>query len=245
MIQPRFTIIDETSKRLDLAQRRESKFAVRNADIAMIRRILESNASRLVHNESVSTVRSVYYDDFQLSAGNANIDGLGIRRKLRLRWYDTMVPGTEAFLEIKWRNNRITGKHRMKIQSDCPLGELSYREWNNALMKSVSPEYIVDLLANPEPTLLVEYKREHFASHDGNLRMTIDYDLVFYDQTGKRAVTTSHPNRFSDLIVIEGKTPIGLECEIKKMMFPIKLRATRCSKYVYGLKTIGLIPVQA
>ncbi len=39
-----------------------------------------------------------------------------------------------------------------------------------------------------EPTVLVEYKREHFIA--GDLRLTIDYDLAFYDQTGKQFLST-------------------------------------------------------
>jgi VTC domain len=110
-----FTVLDQTEKRLDLAERREVKFVLTGSDIGTLRRVLETNTRRQIHNHEVSTVRSVYFDDARLSACQANLDGLGIRRKLRLRWYDQLMPGHEGYLEIKWRNNRVTGKHRMHV----------------------------------------------------------------------------------------------------------------------------------
>ena len=239
---PNFEIKDETSSRSDLAARRETKFALQHADIKKLRQQLERTGHSLVHNHRVSVVRSVYFDDVKLSAGRANIDGLGQRRKLRLRWYDLMAPGHDAFVEVKWRNNRVTGKYRMKLRSDQPICELSYRQIIHALLASVAPTYLPVLLAYPEPVLLVEYKREHFSSFDNRLRLTIDYDLTFYDQTGKRSISTSFPHRMSDFIVLEGKTPVDATHELRDMLAPLPLKATRCSKYVHGLNRIGLLP---
>ena len=62
-----FNVIGEDASRKDLAVRRETKFILPNADVGKFRRLLEGNGRRLVHNEPVSTVRSVYFDDPSLS----------------------------------------------------------------------------------------------------------------------------------------------------------------------------------
>lgn len=242
-IAPLFKIQDETSSRSDLAARQETKFALHHADIKKLRRQLEGTGHRLVHNQQVSVVRSVYFDDSKLSAGHANLNGLGRRRKLRMRWYDSLGPGNDAYLEVKWRNNRITGKHRLKLHCDQRLSDLTYKQLGRSLMESVSPTFVPILLAYPDPVLLVEYKREHFSSADKRLRITLDYDLTFYDQTGKRSISTSFPHRMADFLVVEGKTPVGAERELREMLAPLPLKASRCSKYVHGLRNIGLIPV--
>ncbi|MDA7977545.1 MAG: polyphosphate polymerase domain-containing protein [Pirellulales bacterium] len=232
--------MDTGETRTDLARRREVKYALPQMDIGKLRRLLEVNCQRLIHSGQVSVVRSIYFDDSRLSACRANLDGLGLRRKLRIRWYDTPMPGTKFFAEIKWRDNRATGKHRMQMCSDKPLAELSYEEIRRGLVDSI-PEYLAaDAARYHEPVVVVEYKREHFASSDG-LRITLDYDLRFYDQFAKRMISLTFPKPLEGFIVLEGKTPLGRESELRQWFHPLTPRATRCSKYVYGCREIGII----
>jgi hypothetical protein len=92
-----------------------------------------------------------------------------------------------------------------------------------------------------EPTVLVKYHREHFTSADGALRATVDYDVCYFDQTGKQFITTSFGRRHEGLVVLEGKTPVGRERELRKLVHPLGARVGRCSKYVYGCQMLGLI----
>lgn len=239
---PRFTIIDEGNARQDLVQRREMKFTLAAADIGKLRTLLSTSGKRLIHNETISKVRSIYFDDARLSACRANLDGIGQRSKLRLRWYDSMSPSTDFYVEVKWRDNRVTGKHRLQMTSDTPLSELSYREIAGGLARTLPTGYQRFLAMYDRPVVTVEYSREHFASREGAMRMTLDYDLTYYDQTGKHRVNTSFPLRLGGLIVIEAKTQIGQEREVREMLFPLSYRASRCSKYVMGCRKIGLIP---
>jgi hypothetical protein len=92
-----------------------------------------------------------------------------------------------------------------------------------------------------EPIVIVEYHREHFASMDKRLRVTLDYDMTFYDQTGKTRISTAFPSKRPDLVVIEGKTAIGDEQSLRALFHPMRLKLSRCSKYVHGCKTLELI----
>ncbi len=238
---PPLRVVDWGSTRRDLASRRETKYALSYADVGRLRGLFEVNCHRRIYNRSVSAVRSIYFDDAQLSACRDNLDGLGRRRKVRLRWYDSMQPGDTFFFEIKWRQGRVTGKHRLELASEQPLGQLTYKQIVAGLERIIPPELLGDVLLCCEPTVLVEYQREHFASDDGALRVTLDYDITFYDQTGKSRISTSFPCRLERLVVIEGKTPIGREIELPQLFYPFRVRATRCSKYVQGCRALGLI----
>ena len=119
-----FELIDDGTTRHDLTSRREIKYALVDTDVGKLRRLLEANCRRLIHNDEISVVRSIYFDDACLSSCRANLDGLGARRKLRLRWYDSLRPGTKFFVEIKWRDNRVTGKHRLEIRSEESIDTL-------------------------------------------------------------------------------------------------------------------------
>ena len=70
-----------------------------------------------------------------------------------------------------------------------------------------------------EPIVIVQYNREHFATDDG-LRLTLDYDLSYYDQTGRSMISTTFPNRLEGLLVLEGKTPVGREGELRRWLHP-------------------------
>jgi hypothetical protein len=240
-----FKILGSQTTRSDLASRREVKFALPGADLGKLRNILDVNCRRLVHNDPISTVRSIYFDDVRLSACRANLAGVGRRQKLRLRWYDSLNPGKDLFFEIKWRDNRVTGKHRLQLQASTPLAEMSYRQITDGLIAALPAQHVDQVLRCSEPTAIVEYRREHFVSFDGALRITLDYDLAFYNQTGKTIVNTSFPHRLPDLVVVEGKTPVGRERELKQLLYPLSLRVGRCSKYVHGCRLLGLIPFAA
>ena len=236
-----FEVIDAGAARADLKKRRELKFTLPQADIQKLRVLLEGNARRQIHNHQVSTVCSVYFDDPQLSTCRANLDGLGRRNKVRLRWYDLPRPECEFFFEIKWRENRVTGKHRFQVRSHGPIHTLSYRTILENLSAAL-PERCQSILARyREPAVLVRYQREHFVSHDRALRATVDYDIRYFDQTGKRFITTSFGRRHEGLIVLEGKTPVGREHELRRLLHPLRARVGRCSKYVYGCQLLGLV----
>jgi len=168
------------------------------------------------------------------------LDGQRRRRKLRLRWYDSLQPGPDFYLEVKWRDNRVTGKHRLQMRSSEPLSSLSYHGIRQRLEGLVPEPLQRDLLRFSEPILIVQYQREHFATDDG-LRITLDYGITYYDQRGKHRISTAFPRRLEGLIVLEGKTPVGREAELRRWLHPFAPRATRCSKYVHGCSLLGHI----
>lgn len=235
-------LIGEDASRKDLAVRRETKYILPNADVGKFRRLMETNGRRLTHNESISTVRSIYFDDVLLSDCQANLSGISHRKKVRLRWYDSLTPGEVLFFEIKWRNNRATGKHRLELRSKENLSKLTYRHIYDQLIDILPPQHVASLLNRSDPVVIVEYQREHFASADGLLRVTLDYGLAFYDQTGKRSISTSFPFRMPELLVMEVKGPEENLREVKELLHPFTPRMGPCSKYVHGCCHLGLVP---
>lgn len=233
-------LLNQDEERVDLASRSEIKYVLEGVDVGKLRSLLATNCRRVVHNSERSAVRSIYFDDANLSACRANLDGLGRRRKLRIRWYDSLLPGQDFFLEVKWRDNRVTGKHRMQIRSDKPLHEMSYRQIHRCLEETVPQHIVRDVVQYCDPIVIVQYDREHFVTHDG-LRITLDYGLTYYDQTAASRVSLRFPQRLERLVVVEGKTPVGRESELRAWLHPLSLRAGKCSKYVHGCCRIGLI----
>ncbi|HAB13630.1 MAG TPA: hypothetical protein DCE47_18280 [Planctomycetaceae bacterium] len=239
--QSTFCLVEGDGPREDLVSRQEVKYVAAHTDIATLRKLLETNGRRLVYNKPVSTVRSIYFDDVQLSSCHANLGGIGRRQKVRVRWYDSLVPQENVFLEVKWRNNQITGKHRHALQTRQPLADLDYRKITDDLIDVLPPARVGDLLESHDPIVIVEYKREHFEARDASVRMTLDYDLVFYDQTGKRSLSTAFPQPMPDTVIVEGKTPPGGQQDVCDFLYPLTPRISPFSKYYHACRHLGLI----
>lgn len=234
-------VMANESSRSDLASRREVKFLFPQTDVVKLRRLIEGNGRRVVHQGPVSEVRSIYFDSPRLTACYANLSGVSQRRKTRLRWYDALVPGTEAYFEIKWRDNQLTGKHRLQMAASPPFSECSYSQIVSGLLEALPADYVGRFLAGCDPVAIVEYRREHFVSHDGALRATLDFDLAFYDQTGKQRINTTFARRLPGMVVLEVKAAPARVVELRELLFPLNPRVGRCSKYVHACRALGLI----
>jgi hypothetical protein len=236
----RLRLLDSPTDDGVTAQRAEIKFALRQSDIGKVRNILEVNCRRIVYNRVVSEVNSIYFDNCLMTGAQENLGGADRRTKLRLRWYDLPLPGTRAFLEVKRRHGRMIGKDRMAIDSQVPLAELTYDEIRTGLCEILPPRFGELLMLRPEAVLVNSYRREHFAVPGSPTRITIDYDIVSYAQSGYARPHRHFGVPLGDLIVIEGKAPRGSETELRGILYPLKLRVTRCSKYVQGCQALGL-----
>ena len=87
--------------------------------------------------------------------------------------------------------------------------------------------------------MIVEYCREHFVTEDKEVRMTLDYNLAWYDQMGRQSVSTEFPVRMEGFAVVEGKLRPGNEARLQDVLHPFVPRANRCSKYVHGCQLLG------
>jgi len=234
-------VSDIGAVRPDLTQRQELKFAPAHRDVGTLRSLLEMNGRRAVYHRPIAVVRSVYFDDPRFSACNANLEGLARRRKLRLRWYDRPLPLNEAYLEIKWRDNRVTGKHRLRIVADEAFWQRPLVEIHARLLAVVPGYFRPVMLQYSEPTVLVEYQREHFVSPDRKLRATLDYGAVYYQQCGLRRISTRFGRRHEGFVIVEGKAPVGEVEALRPFLAPLVRRPIRCSKYVYGCQMLELV----
>ena len=122
-------------------------------------------------------VHSVYFDSPGLGFFWEKVEGLRIRRKIRLRRYGT---GTDGFVEIKQRVDRTVQKRRARMPiSD--LGGLCGRDLQGILMNQHADDPVLAEVAimtarfRLRPVMSVTYRRQaNFGLHDPGLRVTFD-----------------------------------------------------------------------
>jgi hypothetical protein len=240
--EPPFQLTEISSVDPTFAGRREIKYVLDRSNLDLARELMESRFERVVFNRPVSVVRSIYFDTEKLATCHANLDGVGRRNKVRLRWYDQPLPDQQVYFEVKWRRSLVTGKFRTPLTLQRPLADVSYQELRRGLQAVVPDSSQALARIYDQPIVLVEYQREHFMCQELGLRMTLDYDLVFYDQAGclrpKLGIGISLPS----LALIEAKSVPPAPRDLSRLLHPLGQRVSRCSKYVHGCAQIGRIP---
>ena len=209
------------------------------ADYDKLRSVLDVNLRRVSYDGATSLVSSVYFDDWRLSSYHDNVDGVGRRFKLRLRWYDSDT-GRSCFFEIKRRVDLMVEKWRIELESDVPLHRIPYAALVRSL-GSILPSGAAELLAcRPEPILISEYRRDYYEAVGVPLRVTLDRHLVSYRQDGASSVTKRFGHKSPDALILEAKSPPGEALSLREWLHPLVPSVTKFSKYAFGVQQLGL-----
>ncbi|MGI9240223.1 MAG: polyphosphate polymerase domain-containing protein [Verrucomicrobiales bacterium] len=222
--------------------RRELKFALPGVDAAAIIETLSTNLKPVAFgSEPDSRVSSIYFDDDQLISFRESMDGVSRRTNLRLRWYDGPPEDiTELWFELKHRRNVSISKERFPIQLERPLSAYRYVDLHRHVMASLASETAEEwLMRRPSPTVLVSYRRRHFRDLATGIRLTVDREICGYDQLGFSMPGLRFATPLEDLTVIEVKTPVGEEARAAELLYPLKPRLTRSSKYASCCSRMG------
>lgn len=190
------------------------------------------------------TVRSIYFDTQTFDFYYDKMDGLKIRKKLRVRVYNKMFPDKPAFLEIKRRYvNRVIKERAItaveqveQIHRDRKIPDIHHHDSVSNL--NIMKKYIFNLEnLHLVPTTLVAYEREAYIGKiDSHERVTIDKNLRSF----------IYPD-FKDLFREDDLKPLLSERHILELKFDgylpkwmgrlvrtFKLRAEPIPKYCLG-----------
>ena len=220
--------------------RHEWKHEINYADMLVLRARLSAVMKRDEHAiGGIYQIRSLYFDTLSDKALREKIDGVNIREKFRIRYYNADT----AFivLEKKSKINGLCAKEsclitKCEAQSivDGSLGWM--KESERPLCQELYSKMISQGL---KPKTIVDYTRDPFVFAPGNVRVTIDYNI----RTGVFRTDFLNPKV---LTLPAGESPIILEVKwddylpdiIKDAVTIPGRRAAAFSKYeqcrIYG-----------
>lgn len=149
-------------------------------------------------------IRSLYFDNFQDKALMEKINGVNIREKFRVRYYNDNL--SFILLEKKRKVNGLCSKEQAIItleeaQFIAKKDIENLSKSKKPLMKELCYKMRTEGL---EPKTIVDYIREPFVYAPGNVRVTLDYDI----RTGLTGTDFLTPNC---VMVLAGNAPIILE----------------------------------
>ena len=185
--------------------RHEWKHEINSADRLVLISRLSAVMKRDRHSiDGAYRIRSIYFDTPEDKALREKIDGVNIREKFRIRFYN----GDTSFivLEKKSKVNGLCAKESCRISAEeaQKIGDGDI-QWmlpdERPLCKELYSKMKSQRLA---PKTIVDYTRDPFVFAPGNVRVTIDYDI----RTGMFRTDFLNPGT---LTLPAGESPIILE----------------------------------
>lgn len=191
------------------------------------------------------TVRSIYFDTPNLDYYNDKVEGLEIRKKVRIRVYDVKRDNSFAFLEIKRKHGLMIFKNRAvvfysNLEKFLETGDINkYVLKTEPTSRESARKFLYNLFVYKlKPVILVTYDREAFhGKFNQEIRITFDSELrslmnpkisdIYVDDVLKFA----SPNFF----VLEIKYPHqdhGMPTWLRSVIYNYELNLVSFSKYV-------------
>ena len=190
---------------MDIHYRHEWKHEISYADLLAIRQRLRAVAECDPHAENGRyLIRSLYFDSLSDKALRETIDGVNLREKFRIRYYN----GNPSVIHLEKKSKRagLGTKYSAELTKDEAQsivdGEL---DWMMSSGRPLVQElYCKMRYQGLRPKTIVDYTREPFIYRPGNVRVTFDYDI----RTGLSCTDFLNP----DCVTIPaGDAPILLE----------------------------------
>ena len=190
---------------METKYRHEWKHEINAADRIAIRQRLSAVAQPDPHAvDGKYLIRSLYFDDLKDRALREKIDGVNMREKFRIRYYngDTSL----IHLEKKCKINGLCSKFSCGLTKDeaqaISEGMIGWMKYCDRPL--VQELYVQMRNRGLAPKTIVDYTREPFIFSPGNVRVTIDYDI----RTGLDETDFLKPDC---VMILAGDSPIILE----------------------------------
>lgn len=158
--------------------RHEWKHEINLSDKITLRQRLQAVAQPDEHTvDGKYEIRSLYFDNPEDKALREKIDGVNIREKFRIRYYD----GDTSYIHLEKKSKRgnlsskesalLTKKEAQEIVGGNYEWMLQHE---NPLVRELYTKMIIEGL---RPKTIVDYTREPYVYAPGNVRVTIDYNI--------------------------------------------------------------------
>ncbi len=189
------------------------------------------------------TVRSIYFDSFNYADYHETIEGIQLRKKIRIRGYNEYDPNSKVFLEIKRKNKYLRNKQRAPVE---------YRHLKDVLFTGDIDKYVIckkgskTVLENArefffhiyrnslQPMVLTIYEREAFFDRfDNSTRITFDKNLRSAGHPDIRELFHENNIRYSipGFFVLEVKFYGVFPLWMKSILKSLGINRQKFSKY--------------
>ena len=149
-------------------------------------------------------VRSLYFDNASDKALREKIDGVNIREKFRIRYYNNDTSLIRLEKKSKVNGFCLKKNATLSLEQAQAIANGDYEWMADCGIPLVQELYSKMMGQGLRPKTIVDYTREAFVFAPGNVRVTLDYNI----RTGMACTDFMNPNCVT---VPAGDAPIILE----------------------------------
>ena len=158
--------------------RHEWKHEISYGDVLVLRQHLSAVAKRDAHAvDGKYRIRSLYFDNASDKALREKLDGVNIREKFRIRYYNSNT--SLIRLEKKSKRGGLCGKESAELteQQAQAIVNGDYGWMIASGVPLIGELYSKMMGQGLRPKTIVDYTREPFVYVPGNVRVTLDYNI--------------------------------------------------------------------
>jgi hypothetical protein len=216
--------------------RYERKFVVENLARRDLEAIIVRNPAVFTEIYAQRRINNIYFDDASFGNYFTSVDGVADRYKARVRWYgDSMRFAQNPVCEIKEKKGLSGKKWRFALNdfslNQPRLGNAIF----DAIMESGMPTDLSGLLRSLKLVLLNRYRRKYYQSADKRFRLTLDWDIEFFEiESRNNLFLRTWADRL--VSVVELKYDPADDADVDTITNGFPFRLSKSSKYVTGVR---------
>lgn len=170
-----------------------SKITAKRIELKDVRKLkyLESIESALLNSTLAfyspypdRKINSLYFDSSNYVSQDESLAGHSLRKKTRFRWYGEIENSNTPTLEFKYKQGHLSWKVLENLNFKINLKSTN---WECAFLNSSNQEPVnsdkYSVLSQSIPTSIVSYSRSYYESTDRRVRITLDKNIQFRDQS--------------------------------------------------------------
>lgn len=161
-----------------IVNRRELKYPIGEMDYYKVNELFKKVLTPDKNNKEYGyRIRSLYFDSINNCDYFSKMDGEEIRKKIRLRIYDTNTDTVK--LEIKRKLNISQIKETTTISKEDAI-MLINKDYSVLLKydnQTAHSAYNIMTVEQYQPVVLVDYNRRAYIHNENNIRVTLDSDI--------------------------------------------------------------------
>ena len=203
-----------------------------------VRQWIHLHSLAFVPAYSSRQVNNIYFDTTGLDSLNDHLSGVGERRKLRFRWYGENLENALGQLEIKQKKNRCGWKYTFPIPTALDLAHLNWAQIHNVIQEHTEGIFC-EMVSVSWPVIINSYQRDYYVASNEQTRLTLDYEIVAYDQQLSPAPNIKFRGPLLNQVILEIKSEEQHDVDLPQVIAEFPLRTGKHSKYVTGMSALS------
>lgn len=212
-------------------RRKEQKYQLNAAQAAAFRQAM---AVYMEHDRyATSAIRNIYYDTPDYRLIRRSLEKPEYKEKLRLRSYGDASADSKVFLEMKKKYKGVVYKRRIRLktkQAQAYMADPDQRLEDSQIGREI--DYFKQFYGDLFPAVFLSYDRESWRSHDGTLRITMDWNVRYRTEN----VDLTEPAYGTQLLepgvhLLEIKSPGAMPMWLVEVLNKNQIRQCSFSKY--------------